>query len=163
MSSAASGQPAAVWLSGRRWLRIRYTWNMNLPEYEELEHTADWALRVTGRDLASLLENAAWGMLELAGAEPGDGAGVERLVSLEAMDREALLVAWLEELLFAIETREVTFQELEVVVTDGWRIQARLLEVPLGRLSKHIKAVTFNELRVEEHDGGLASTIVFDV
>ncbi|PYX26428.1 MAG: hypothetical protein DMG82_01740 [Acidobacteria bacterium] len=30
-----------------------------MPRFKEIEHTADRAFRVTGRDMASLLENAA--------------------------------------------------------------------------------------------------------
>jgi len=63
--------------------------------FEELEHTADWALRVRGRDLAELLVNAANGMMELAGVQTASAAGTIRKLELTSLDRESLLVDWL--------------------------------------------------------------------
>ena len=136
---------------------------MGTPAYEEVEHTADWALRVTGPDLASLLRNAALGMLQLAGAEPAEGPQSERTVTMNSHDRESLLVDWLEDLLFALETREVTARQLEIKITGPSQLNARIIEVPVLKLSKHIKAVTYNELHIEEIPQGLTATIVFDV
>lgn len=140
-----------------------YTRDMGTPAYEEVEHTADWALRVTGADLAALLRNAAFGMLQLAGAEAADGPRTERRVRITSHDPESLLVDWLEELLFALETREVTALQIELSTTEDRRLRAKIVEVPVLRLSKHIKAVTYNELRIEEIPEGLTATIVFDV
>ncbi len=136
---------------------------MGAPAYEEVEHTADWALRVTGADLASLLRNAALGMLRLAGAEPADGPHTERTVRIASHDPESLLVDWLEDLLFALETRDVTALQIELSTSERRRLQARIVEAPVLSLSKHIKAVTYNELRIEEIPQGLTATIVFDV
>ena len=142
---------------------LGYTRIMGAPAYEEIDHTADWALRVTGADLASLLRNAALGMLQLAGAEPAESPQVERTLTLTSHDRESLLVDWLEELLFALETREVTVFQMELSTTGQSHLEARIVEVPVLKLSKHIKAVTYNELRIEEIPQGLTATIVFDV
>ena len=51
-------------------MTLGYTPSVTPSGYVELDHTADWALRVQGTDLADLLEQAAAGMLALAGAVP---------------------------------------------------------------------------------------------
>lgn len=136
---------------------------MEKPEYEELEHTADWALRVRGGDLAELLQNAAGGMLQLAGARPGVGPGKRITFSVEAPDSESLLVKWLEELLFNMETRWVTYSDIKVRLLQDGSLEASAIELPLATIEKEIKAVTFHNLKITSHPDGLKANVVFDV
>ncbi len=132
--------------------------------YEEAEHTADWALVARGQTLEKLLENAAWGMLELMGVRPGTGPNKRtRRIRLEAPDAESLLVAWLEELLYGIEARGVAYSKFDVNTRDGKYLVARVEEVPASAIQRFIKAVTFHGLRVEQTPDGLRARIVFDV
>jgi len=131
--------------------------------FEELEHTADWALRVRGRDLAELLVNAANGMMALAGVETASMAGPERRLELISHDRESLLVDWLHELLLALELRSVAFKHIRLKTTGERGLAATFQEVPLTSIAKPIKAVTYNELNIEESPQGLSATVVFDV
>jgi len=94
--------------------------------YEELEHTADWALRVRGRDLPALFENAALGMMELSGVQTGDEPGEVRQIELQAVDTESLLVDWLQELLVALELEQLAFREIELEITDGKKLVGTL-------------------------------------
>jgi Archease protein family (MTH1598/TM1083) len=43
---------------------------IQMTSFEEIDHTADRAFRVTGRDMAALLENAAHAMQALDGPRP---------------------------------------------------------------------------------------------
>lgn len=67
-----------------------------------LEHTADLRLLVYAPGLESLFEAAGQGLLDLMG-EGGRG-GERRPVTVIATDRESLLVAWLNELIFLAAT-----------------------------------------------------------
>ena len=136
---------------------------MQEQEFEEVEHTADWALRIRGEDLEGLFTNAAAGMLQLAGIEPRAGPTRKRRFELQASDSESLLVAWLEELLFVIEMEEVTFTKFDLTVEDNNRLTARVQESPIGNIKKHIKAVTYHNLMITEVEEGLEVTVVFDV
>lgn len=137
--------------------------NSPFEKYEEIEHTADWALKVRGRSFAELLENAAHGMMELAGVRVGERVGVNRSIELEAPDKESLLVDWLQELLLLIELDHMAFGEMELVVTGGVKLHADVHSVPVISIEKPIKAVTYNELHVESSHDGFEATIVFDV
>jgi SHS2 domain-containing protein len=141
----------------------RYTQIMADKAYHEVEHTADWALRVKGEDLAELLENAALGMLDLAGAEAEDADPKLQTFDIEADDGESLLVTWLEEILFQMETRRVTFKNFQVEVPDDLELRGSAEEYPLKRILKFIKAVTYYGLEIESGPDGLSTTIVFDV
>lgn len=131
--------------------------------FEEVDHTADWALLVRGADLAELLANAARGMLELAGVEAGESPGIERTLKLDSLDRESLLVDFLQELLVALELREALFQDIHIHIKDGRRLRGTVQEVPYRVMTKQIKAVTFNDLEITEAEDGLSATVVFDV
>jgi len=131
--------------------------------YEEIEHTADWALRVRGADLPALFSNAALGMMELAGVRTENTAGDKRKIELQADDKETLLVDWLHELLVALELEQIAFRDIELEISGGTSLAGRVQAVPIASMDKPIKAVTFNELDIEESLQGLEATIVFDV
>ncbi len=131
--------------------------------FEELEHTADWALKVRGRDLADLLINAAMGMMELAGVRPAESGGEERQIKLESLDRESLLVDWLHEVLLALEMEAVAYSEIKLQVEGDRGVVGKVIAVPLADMTKQIKAVTYNDLQIDEGPEGLTATVVFDV
>ena len=136
---------------------------MDGPFFEEVEHTADRALLVRGADLKELLHNAALGMLQLIGAIPRSGPSREREIEVQAPDRESLLVTWLEELLFAMETRGVTYTKFELQITGDTNLVAKVQEMPIDVITRHIKAVTYHDLEIEKTEDGLVTTVVFDV
>ncbi len=106
---------------------------------------------------------AASAMMAACGARPEKGPMAERQLELRAEDREGLLVVWLEEILFSIETRRRVPVRIEVLVTPQLNLVAQWTDAPLGGVEKPIKAVTYNDLTVLETEGGLETTVVFDV
>jgi SHS2 domain-containing protein len=131
--------------------------------YEEIEHTADIAIRVRGRDLAELFANAAYGMAcQLA--DPGAVArSNEQRVELEAYDAETLLVSWLEELLYLGERDECVFVDFEMQQVTATQLRAVVRGGPVEEHGAHIKAVTFNELEIVRGGEGYETSVVFDV
>ena len=129
---------------------------MKDPYFEEIEHTADQALRVRGTDFKELLHNAALGMLQLTGVIPRSGPSRDRKIEVQAPDREGLLVTWLEELLYLTETRGVTYTEFELHITDDTHLVAKVQETPIAAITRHIKAVTYHDLEIEETEDGLS-------
>jgi SHS2 domain-containing protein len=131
--------------------------------FEEVEHTADIAIRVWGDDMAELFASAAYGMAcqlaELAGVD----LTVERLVNLESYDVETLLVDWLGELLYLGERDECVFVDFDMREVTSTRLQAVARGGVPREYRHHIKAVTFNELEIQCAEAGCETTIVFDV
>jgi SHS2 domain-containing protein len=76
------------------------TRNTEVSPFEEIEHTADRALRVRGATLDELFANAGRGMVALTGAEADPNRSVLHEVDLEAPDVESLLVDGLSELVY---------------------------------------------------------------
>ena len=130
--------------------------------YRELEHTADWALEFWAPNFTELLEQAARGMYSLAGAQGQDEEGSARSFCLRAADLETLLVGFLSELLYYQEQDGLIFDAFSLSL-DGDTLQADLLGVPLARLDKEIKAVTYHNLQIHHTGRGIEARIVFDV
>jgi SHS2 domain-containing protein len=133
------------------------------PAFEEVEHTADWALRVRGRDFPDLLRNASAGMLALAGIVAAKGPGTVEDLTLNAPDREGLLVGWLEEVLFRVESRQLAVESADIDWAPSQGLRAHLTLQPVLRVERPIKAVTYHNLVVRETSQGWEATVVFDV
>ena len=132
--------------------------------FEIVEHTADWALRVFGRDLAQLLVNAAEGMTSLLVEDLAAVAGgAERHIELAAGDAESLLVEWLSELAYWAEMEQLIFTQFELSAVAPTRLEATVRGGRAPELQKHIKAVTYHNLEIIQTEAGLEATIVFDV
>jgi len=131
--------------------------------FEEVEHTADIAIRVRGRDLAELFANGAYGMAcQMADPDAVEQV-VERPIELEAYDVETLLVTWLGELLYLGERDGCVFTDFDMIEVASTRLRAVARGGPAEEHRRHIKAVTFSEMEIVHTDAGYETTIVFDV
>lgn len=138
--------------------------NRYMPDFQVVEHTADWSLRVRGSNLAHLLVSAAYGMASLLVADIETlGFDEWRLIEVEAFDRESMLVEWLSELAFFAERDGVVYREFEVHVASPELARVTVRGTRPPQLHKHIKAVTYHNLEVIETAQGLEAVIVFDV
>jgi SHS2 domain-containing protein len=131
--------------------------------FEEVEHTADRALRIYGRNLTELFTHAALGMNTLMQSAASSRLTVEKQIELEAIDAESLLVAWLSELAFWAETAALLFTDFEFLSLSQTQLSARVRGDQAQSLEKHVKAVTFHNMLIRAEEGGLTTTIVFDV
>lgn len=132
--------------------------------YQEIEHTADCALRIFGRNLEELLLNAARGMNSLMGHSfPESPKTVERHFDLEAFDTESLLVEWLSELVYLAETEMLVFDRFRMEEVSPTHLKAVARGYHAIGLEKCIKAVTYHDLNIIQTDKGLETTVVFDV
>jgi SHS2 domain-containing protein len=133
-------------------------------EFEEIEHTADIALRVHGNNIEALLINAARGMNRLIlNDNTSVSTEIKKNVALEAVDTESLLVEWLSELAYWAETEMLIFKKFNLHNISSTHLQATLIGGKVPKLDKHIKAVTYHNLKIIETEHGLETTIVFDV
>lgn len=131
--------------------------------YQEIEHTADRALRVWGRELPDLFVAAARGMYSLLSDGYGSVPTTWREISLVGWDQETLLVDWLNELLYLTETEHLLFVDYEVESLTATALMARVGGVP-GRVTRTIvKAATFHDLALVQDDDKWSAVITFDV
>jgi len=135
--------------------------------FTEIEHTADWALRVWAPDLPLLFAQAAEGMYWLMETTLENGSRTERVIELDGADTEILLVGFLNDLLYLGESEGVGFDQYEItfqeIGTPTGRLRAAAHGAPIAAKKKEIKAVTYHNLVVSHAEQGFSVTIVFDV
>jgi SHS2 domain-containing protein len=135
--------------------------------FEELPHTADWALRVWAADLVELFLEAARGMNAQAGIILANEPRVMRTFSASAADAESLLVSFLSELLYTGEQDHLAFDQIDLRIDQEkshlYHLDATLRGAHLLSSEKAIKAVTFHNLQIRKTGRGFEVEIVFDV
>ncbi len=136
--------------------------------FEEIPHTADWAVRVWAPDLPGFFIEAARGMNTLSGAKPAGGPKIQRVLILEGADPESLLVAFLSELVYALEQDRIVFLEFKISLgsrapAENLRLRAEMSGRRLSSVAKAIKAVTYHNLQILCTEKGCTGEIVFDV
>ena len=132
--------------------------------FEEIEHTADRVLRIYGSNLEELLLNAARGMNSLMVTKHVPcSEHREKFVELDAMDTESLLVDWLSELAYWAETEMLVYHRFDLHEVSPTHVKATIYGGRVEKLEKHIKAVTYHNLKIIQSETGLTATVVFDV
>ena len=135
--------------------------------FEIFAVTADKGIRVWGADPAVVFRQAARALWSLM----IDPAAVERRqmipVTVEAADREALLVAWLNELLYVYEAKGFIGKDSSVVSWSDTRVDTEIWGEAVDRTRHvvlgHVKAVTYHQLYVGPSVGGWEARVVVDV
>ena len=132
--------------------------------FEEVEHTADRALRIFGTNLTELFLSGAAGLTHLMAADVSKiSTEIEKSIKLEAVDAESLLVEWLSELAYWAESEMLVFKKFRIQKATATHLQAKVFGGKASMLEKQIKAVTYHNLKIIRTSKGLEATIVFDV
>ena len=130
--------------------------------WREIDHTADLALEVHGRDLGDLFISAARGMSELIAAPDSSSPGRAVPLALDAPDVETLLVDWLNELLYLGEMEDVVFVDGAFTELSALKLRGQVELRPVAEHRNYVKAATYHNLQVRQTSAGYAVTIVLD-
>jgi SHS2 domain-containing protein len=128
--------------------------------YRWVDHTAEVELHIEERTPELVFQTAHRAFNELVGG--GSGPPEVQIVQLEAPDTGALLVQWLEELVFLAETEGFVVDEANILHWSKKVISAELI----GHIAEPrplVKAVTYHGLEFEPADGGWRAKVVLDV
>lgn len=137
------------------------------PAFEILEHPADIGFRAFGQTLAHLFENAALALVSIASEVQDVEPHHEYPLEAEGSDPEALLVAWLSEVLYWFDGKRIAFRSFRVTEMDSERLSAVGLGEPRNanrhRAKLIVKAVTWHQLKIAQADGGWMADVYLDV
>src|SRR3954471_10150995 len=137
---------------------------MSAPWHRWVDHTAEVQLELGAGSLAGLLAEAgrALGALLLRGREAGP-SGEPRTIEVSSVDREALLVDWLNEIIFLAEVERWLAVDFDFSAVSETHLKASARGVAVDDPPALVKAATFHGLAVEEREGGLQAEVIFDV
>lgn len=131
--------------------------------FEEIQHTADWAIRVAAPSPEGLFECCAQGMYSLLKVNHQSKGPVQnKKIHLDGVDLESLLVSFLSELLFFYETEKTVFIGMDLKIQNN-QLEGVFDGVILESTPEEIKAVTYHQMKIDQNPQGLSVTVVFDV
>jgi SHS2 domain-containing protein len=132
--------------------------------YEVLEHTADVMIRTRGGSLEECFANAAYALFD----QMVDAELIEPIVAYEfevdGFDLESLLLNFLSEFLFILDTKRLVFNQFEVAIEGlSVRCLARGERIDLQRHGpkKEIKAITYHMMSIDLDPPSV--TVVLDI
>jgi SHS2 domain-containing protein len=135
--------------------------------YEVFEHTADIGLNIYGATLADLFIHAAQGMESLMVPLEQVRVVTGREIAVTGRDTLALLIEWLNELIFLFDTAHLLLRDFEIDAITETRVTGRAFgeayDAQLHELSSAIKAVTWHEAAINRIPGGYQARIIFDL
>jgi SHS2 domain-containing protein len=135
--------------------------------YRQLPHTADLAWRLWGKDLPELFENAGRALSATLTDRRYLRRRATREVRLTADDREALLVDWLNYLLYLFDIEGFLGRDFQVESLTPQRLEARVSGESFDA-ARHpertgVKAATYHQLSIVPAKDGWQATVVLDL
>lgn len=135
--------------------------------FEVLEHTADVGLRAWGDSLAEMFVEAALGLEDLALDRSGIEQREQYPLDANGEDLEALLVNWLNEIVYCLDGKRVAIARISVSSMTENRVEA----VAWGEKrddQRHeprlvIKAATYHQLRIACNQGRWSAEVYLDI
>ena len=135
--------------------------------FEIVEHPADVGFIAYGAGLAELFANAALAMMSLACAPEQIEERETRVIEATGADLEALLYAWLAEILAIADAEQLFFRRAEVQSLELGFVRGVVYgeryDKARHRAGTYIKAVTYHQLRVEQTPEGWRAQVYLDV
>ena len=135
--------------------------------FKILSHTSEIGIEVRGRDLSAIFQNAAAGLLAVFDKRGKVKTRTTVSIRMRSSSAEALLVHWLSELVFLVQTRHWLFGKIEFPRLQETSLSATLqgesMRRGVHRIGREIKAVTFHQLRIVRDKDALKATVLFDV
>lgn len=133
--------------------------------FEILPHTADVAIRASGKNMEELLQALLQGMFAAAGPKWADSKTVERPFSVSSSDTVALVVDFLSEALATSDINKEAYTEAKFFSLTEISAKGVLVGKPITSFETQIKAVTYHNLEIRRRPDGelLETTVTFDV
>jgi SHS2 domain-containing protein len=129
------------------------------------EHVGEVAVAISADTLAEVFVEAGRALaLLLLGTVPAPSADGPRFtVTVAAPDRPALLVEWLNELIFRADVHHAVFTAFTVQRLTEGELVAEIQGLAEPLLLGQVKAATLHDARLDESARGFAAHVVLDV
>lgn len=122
-------------------------------------------MEVSGKNWNDFLKNAGRGLVECLAPRPqGERKPKKIKIKLAAPDPESLLIAWLNEIAYLLQTKNFlpTKWNIKYGADGGWaEITGRTYKrLALGR---EVKSATFHNLKIRQTKSKIGTTVILDV
>jgi SHS2 domain-containing protein len=135
-----------------------------MKKYDILPHRADLKIRVFGKTKEELFLNTLLGMNTSLRPELQNQKTKIRKIKIKSPDLAALLVDFLSEALYLIQTNKEIYDNVKFVKFTDREIEAELVGKKVERFGEDIKAVTYHNLDIhQKKDGSWEAIVLFDI
>ncbi len=135
--------------------------------YRLLPHTADMGIKSWAQEQPELFTATADGLRDILFGSCPIASEEQVHVTLEASDDAELLVSWLNEILFVLETKGLAPAQFEIETLTAGHLEARIhgeqYDPDRHPLQHQVKAVTYHQLFLEQRAGGWAAQVYVDL
>ncbi len=135
--------------------------------FEVIEHTADAGIVAYGSDFKELFVNAAKGLFTIIASMDNVRETERREVEAEAPDSEALLIEWLNRLVFVFDVENLLLKRFEISEISDTRVRAtcfgELIDASRHELRTGVKAATYHALKIDHGVDGYKARVIFDL
>ena len=136
-------------------------------DFEFIDHTADIGILAYGAHMKQVFANAARGLFSLITELDSITVTEKRDTTVTAPDREALLVNWLNELIYLFEAKELLFNRFDINTITDTQLKAagygEKINLAKHELKTQVKAATYHMLKIEQNEDGYRAQVIFDV
>ena len=133
-----------------------------MENYKILPHPADVKVQAFGRTKEELFLNAMLGMNAVLKAER-EVQGAKRKVIIKSPDLNALLVDFLSEVLYLIQTNKEVYDAVKFIKFSDKELEGELSGNKVESFSEDIKAVTYHDLKIKQKNDLFEATVLFDI
>ena len=136
-------------------------------DFKILEHTADIGIIAYGEGINQAFINAAKGLFSLI-IDPAE-VSVKKTweISVTAPDRGALLVNWLNELIYLLDAQGTLFKDFEIIEISETGLKVKgygeKINIKKHHLKREVKAATYHQLKIEQTTDGWLAQVIFDI
>ena len=143
-----------------------------MKRYEFFPHTADVKFRAYGKTMARAFDNAAYALTSVMIDSKKVKAIQTKKIIIESEDEKALLYDFLEKFLILFDSEGFLLHEIKNLKISGESKKRKLVltadligDIDLGKyeVDTHIKAVTYEDMLIDEEKEGFILQVILDI
>jgi len=137
--------------------------------FKFLPHTADVKIQAEGKSLEDAFRQSALALKEVMSDKTKIKAKIKREFSLVSENKESLLYDFLEQFLYLFDAENFMLagiNEMKITKTKkGLKLNARVAGDNSSdyKFTNEVKAITYNEMKIQEEKDKVTITFVLDV
>ena len=138
--------------------------------YSFFDHTGEIGVRLEGSTLERLFADAALAFTDTITDVSTVAAISPHCVEIASPTLDALMIDWLDELVYRFEVRNLLVAEADVHVREaasGWSLEGVLrgdtFEALRHPIKVLVKGVTYHQLDIRRTPKGWETTVIFDI
>jgi len=134
--------------------------------YKFLPHTADVRIEAYGKSLEEAFTNSAYATTDVVTDHSKVAAVVEKEFTAEGENQESLLYDFLEQFLILIDADGFLLHEIKELKISGNNLSVKCVGDSYSEkyeIHTHVKAITYQEMSIEESKDGFVIKFIVDI